>query len=58
MITIVEDPIGKGYEREAYVHPEDPGKVIKISINKHDFTPQHDRELKCFFKLNKRKDLS
>ena len=32
MLQIDSEPVGKGFEREAFVHPEDANKIIKISM--------------------------
>ena len=44
IVQITTDLVGAGVERACYVHPEDPGKAIKIPIIKDD--RQNRREVK------------
>ncbi len=52
MLQITTDPVGKGRERECYVHPDNPLKAIKISVG--DNNEQSQREIKFYQKLQKR----
>jgi len=52
MLQIITDPIGKGKERECFVHPDDPQKAIKISIG--SVIEQSRREIKFYQKLKRR----
>ncbi len=52
MLQITTDPIGKGKERECYVHPDNPLKAIKISVGVN--SQQSQREIKFYRKLQKR----
>lgn len=55
MLQIVSEPIGAGKERTCYIHPDDPGKAIKISGTKT--SKQTKREIKLYKSLLKRKDI-
>ncbi len=51
-LTIYSKPIAKGKERTCFLHPQDPKKIIKISIG--DDTTQSRREIDFFENLQKR----
>ena len=57
MINIDTPPMAKGYERDVYIHPEDPGKIIKVTRpSMHNI--QTKREISYYKKLKKRKKLN
>lgn len=57
MLNITTKPIGRGSERKVFIHPNNPTKLIKISINPQNNTFETDLEIKYFKQLKKRKDL-
>jgi len=56
MLYINSDPIGTGVERDAYIHPSDPGKCIKVCKKKKCL--QTEREVAYLRGLQRRKDFS
>ncbi|MGI9318887.1 MAG: YrbL family protein [bacterium] len=54
-LQIDSDPIGLGVERACYIHPDDPGKAVKVSVKRRNL--QSKREIKYYTKLAKRHDL-
>lgn len=50
-LTLASDPIAQGRERTCFLHPEDPAKIIKVSIGTE--TTQSTREIKFFEDLEK-----
>ncbi|WP_207680877.1 YrbL family protein [Desulfonema magnum] len=56
MIIIKTPPIGKGIERECYIHPDDSGKIIKISSLAPEI--QTKREISYYKQLRKRKKMN
>ncbi|QTA80184.1 PhoP regulatory network protein domain-containing protein [Desulfonema limicola] len=55
MIIINSKPIGKGIERECYIHPMESNKIIKISSLAPNI--QSKREISYYKKLQKRKKM-
>jgi len=53
ILTISSEPIGVGQERACYLHPQDPGKVVKLQKGSSD--RQTRRELKLYRQLARRK---
>ncbi len=51
-LTIRTEAIGRGFERECYVHPENPDRLIKVNLTKRN--KQSKREIKYLKKLKKR----
>ncbi len=51
-IHIQSSPVGKGVERDCFVHPEDQSKAIKIPFKSHK--TQTKREVKYYRHLEKR----
>ena len=59
LILNKENFIGKGNERECYIHPHDNNKAIKVSYNqKNGHTKQSDTEVKYYKKLLKRQNIN
>jgi hypothetical protein len=56
VLYIDSDPIGRGNERDTYIHPDDPGKCIKICKKARSI--QTEREVSYFKKLQRRKEFS
>lgn len=52
IIQISSEPVGRGRERTCYLHPEDPGKLIKISGDETD--SQSRREIQFYQDYAKR----
>ena len=51
MIELNSEPVGQGRERTCYIHPEDPGKLIKVSTGA--VRKQSRREIECYRRLQR-----